>query len=272
MPRPALALLLVALLVVVAALVAYLLLARSEPSVPVVREPGPAGPAPTRPDAAPPSVPVTPLAVGASRPSPPVGPAMKDGVLRDRGAVRVRLSFPADLDPATVGVRLDLTPKGPAPSDYPLPLRQEDGTWLYEALPVGGYRVRVVADGLQAAEGHVTVARDEEADLPLTLVPGGALAYRAVLFSGDTPEHVRLSLVDGRGVPVAASVQLPAGLVHLSGEPRMRTLELPAAATVVGLKPGTYRVRATAPSGEFDEQAVEVAAGGPTPVELRIRK
>lgn len=268
MPRPALA----ALLLVVAALAAYLLLSRSEPTVPVVREPGPASPAATRPVAAPDPVPVTPLAVGTPRPPPRVGPALNDGVLRERGAVRVRLAFPADLDPATVGVRLDVTPKGPAPSDYPLPLRQEDGTWLYEALPVGRYRVRVVADGLQAAEGDVTVARDQETDLPLTLVPGGALAYRAVLFSGDAPENVRLSLVDGRGVPVLASVQLPAGLVHLAGEGRARTLELPPAATVVGLKPGTYRVRATAPSGEFDERAVEIAAGGPTPVELRIRK
>ena len=151
-------------------------------------------------------------------------------------------------------------------------MRQEDGTWLYDALPVGGYRFRLVADGLQAAEVEATVRVDAETAVPVTLVAGGAIAYKAVFFTGETPEAVKLSLVDGRGVPVVSTIQVPAGLVHLGADARALNPDLPPEARIVGLKPGSYRLRATAPSGEFDEQTVDVKLGEPIAVELKIRR
>lgn len=260
-------------LVVVAILggAAYLALRPPAGTVPTVRDPGP-----TTPTAPPPAaVPVAPTPGLAAGGAPPVkavaGPRVVGGVIRDHGAARLTLTLPDGVD-ANVAVRLDITPKGPAFAEYPLPVREEDGTWRYAQLPVGAYRVRVVADGLQAADVDVKVRADEETTVPVTLVRGGAIAYKAVLYSGEAPEAVKLALVDGRGVPVDSSIQLPAGMVHVGQDTRALNLDLPAEARIVGLKPGAYRLRATAPSGEFDEQTVDVTLGEPVAVELKIRK
>jgi hypothetical protein len=130
----------------------------------------------------------------------------------------------------------------------------------------------VVAEGLQAAEVEATVRSEAETTVPVTLVAGGAIAYRAVFFTGEAPDAVKLSLVDGRGVPVVTTIQLPAGMVHVGAEARALNLDLPPQARIVGLKPGAYRLRATAASGEFDEQTVDVKLGDPIAVELKIRR
>jgi len=261
----------VAALVAALAFGAWLLLRPTPGAVVAVPGPTPAPPADTRPaDVAPPPTPS--LAGAGATPAPrATGPRVVGGVIQGRGAVRVVLTLPAGVE-ATVPLRIDVTSKGPALADYPLPVRQEDGTWLYEALPVGAYRLRVVADGLQAAEADAVVGADAETSVPVTLVAGGAIAYRAVFFTGEAPEAVKLSLVDGRGVPVVSTIQVPAGMVHLGPDARARNLDLPAEARIVGLKPGAYRLRATAPSGEFDEQAVDVKLGEPIAVELKIRR
>jgi hypothetical protein len=260
-----------AALVAALAFGAWLLLRPSPGAVVPVREPSPAAPAPARPaDVAP--APTPNLAGTGAAPVPrATGPRVVGGVIKERGAVRVALTLPAGVE-ATVPVRIDVTSKGPALADYPLPVRQEDGTWLYEALPVGAYRLRVVADGLQAAEADAAVRANEETSVPVTLVAGGAIAYRAVFFTGEVPEAVKLSLVDGRGVPVVSTIQVPAGMVHLGADVRALNLDLPPEARIVGLKPGAYRLRATAPSGEFDEQTVDVKLGEPIAVELKIRR
>ncbi len=256
--------------------VAYLLLQPTPGGVGVTREPGPTAttaPVVARPVAATPS-PVTapPLsAAGTAVPPPVAGPRVVGGVVRDHGSARIVLTLPDGVEPS-VGIRVDIASKGPALATYPLPVREEDGTWRYESLPAGAYRVRVVVDGMQAASADATVRADEEVVVPLTLVRGGAIAYRAVLSSGEAPEAVRLAIVDGRGQFVVASIQLSAGMVHVGSDEATRNLDLPPEGRIVGLKPGAYRVRATAASGEFDEQNVDVTVGEPVAVELKIRK
>ncbi|MBL9085698.1 MAG: hypothetical protein JNM10_01015 [Planctomycetia bacterium] len=250
---------------------AWLLLRPSPGTVVAVREPAPATPAPARPADVPPSATPNLAATGVTPAPRATGPRVVGGVIKERGTVRVVLTLPAGVEP-TVPLRIDVTSKGPALADYPLAVRQEDGTWLYESLPVGAYRLRVVADGLQATEADAVVRADAETPVPVTLVAGGAIAYRAVFLTGEVPEAVKLSLVDGRGVPVVSTIQVPAGMVHLGADVRALNLDLPAEARIVGLKPGAYRLRATAPSGEFDEQAVDVKLGEPVAVELKIRR
>lgn len=250
---------------------AWLLLRPSPVRVVAVPDPVPVTPAADRPAAVAAPAATPSLAATGTAPAPAAGPRVVGGVIREHGAARLTLTLPAGVD-ATVPIRIDVTPKGPAFSDYPLAVRQEDGTWLYETLPVGAYRFRVVADGLQAAEVEATVRRDAETAVPVTLVAGGAIAYRAVFLTGEAPEAVKLSLVDGRGVPVVSTIQVPAGMVHLGADVRALNLDLPAEARIVGLKPGAYRLRATAPSGEFDEQTVDVKLGEPIAVELKIRR
>ncbi|MFO0931507.1 MAG: hypothetical protein U1E39_02220 [Planctomycetota bacterium] len=249
---------------------AWMLLRPSPGAIVVGPQAATPAPAPARPaDVAPAATPN--LSGSGTAPKPPRPTRVVGGVIQDHGAARLTLTLPAGVD-ATVPLRIDVTPKGAALPEYPLPVRQEDGSWLYESLPVGAYRFRVVADGLQAADVEATVRADAETAVPVTLVAGGSIAYRAVFFTGETPEAVKLSLVDGRGVPVVSTIQVPAGLVHLGAEARALNPDLPPEARIVGLKPGAYRLRATAASGEFDEQVVDVRLGEPVAVELKIRR
>jgi len=253
--------------------VAYLLLQPTPRGVGVAREPGRTTPDVERPAAATPTPVTAPglSATGTAVPKPVAGPRVVGGVVRDQGTVRIVLTLPDGVEPG-VGVRFDIAAKGPALATYPLPVREEDGTWRYETLPVGVYRVRVVVEGMQAASPDATVRADEETVVPVTLMRGGAIAYRAVLYSGEAPETVKLGLADARGVPVVSSIQLPAAMVHVGVDAATWNLDLPPEGRIVGLKPGAYRLRATAASGEFDEQTVDVTVGEPAAVELKIRK
>lgn len=249
---------------------AWLFLRPSPGAIVAQRDPVPTAAGPVRPADVTPA-PTPGLSGSGTVVKRSTAPRVVGGVIKDFGAARIVLTLPAGVE-ATVPLRVDVTPKGPALPDYPLPVRQEDGTWVYDALPVGGYRFRVVAEGLQAAEVEATVRSEAETTVPVTLVAGGAIAYRAVFFTGEAPDAVKLSLVDGRGVPVVTTIQLPAGMVHVGAEARALNLDLPPQARIVGLKPGAYRLRATAASGEFDEQTVDVKLGDPIAVELKIRR
>src|SRR5262249_44084347 len=119
------------------------------------------------------------------------------------------------------------------------------------------------------ASGDVAVDKDAENRLELGLRPGATIHYKALLLSGEPPESLQIAVLDGRGVPVEFAVQHGAGIARL--EPGS-TLALPSDPRIVGLAPDTYRLKATAPSGETDEQRVELRPGATGDVAFSIRK
>jgi len=118
-------------------------------------------------------------------------------------------------------------------------------------------------------EIHTYVRQSKGATDSGDLTRAHTLAYKALLLSGDPPESLQIAVLDGRGVPVEFAVQHGAGLARL--EPGA-TVALPSEARIVGLAPDVYRLRATAPSGETDEQKVDLKGGVTGEVAFSIRK
>ena len=190
------------------------------------------------------------------------------GAITEHGSLRIELDV-TDGRPAPAYPRLYIEAVGPALVHTPLPAPSDGGTWLFDSLPVGAYRLRASAEGYQALVLPVTVERDREARLRVPLVPGAEIAYESVLYSGEVLEHVRLELLDGRGVAQSYVLEIASGPMNVEAGKAVR---VPGTSRVVGLKPGTWRLRATADSGETDEETVTVAAGEPAKVRFEIRR
>ena len=184
------------------------------------------------------------------------------------GSLRIRLA-PGEGLAVGAALRVDLEALGAAPSPYPLAVLQEDGTWAYERLPVGKYRVRVFAPGAQDAVGEATVKKDTEAAVTIALAVGAEVPYRVASYAGDVPAVVTVELLDGRGVRIGGSFHTGAGVAYVGAS---STRRLPGEGRVVGLRPGAYRLRATSEAGETDEQAFDAKIGTSPTVELKLRK
>lgn len=244
----------------------------------------------TLPEAAPASAPTAIKPGPAPAPSTlaPSGRPRRDaggaegGVIRDHGAVVVRLVVPdaerlsaEELAKTVASARVDVDSLGAGLPAYPLALQQEDGTWLYESLPVGKYRVKAVVRGYEVASTVVEVKKAQDVTAELALARGGELQWKATLLSGEAPAWVRLELLDGRGQAVAPTVLTTLGYTHLRADQRP---DLPATGRIVGLRAGAYRLRAAAApptpneASEADEKVVEVKAGEVALVELSFRK
>jgi len=204
----------------------------------------------------------------APRPPRPVAPVDPGATVVSYGSLRIRL-VPAEGLTVGAALRLDLEPLGAALSPYPLAVLQEDGTWAYERLPVGKYRVRVFAPGAQDAVGEATIKKDAEVAVTIPLAVGVEVPYRVAMYAGDAPDFVTVELLDGRGVRIGGSFHTGAGVAYVSAS---STRRLPRDGRVVGLRPGPYRLRATSEAGETDEQAFDAKLGASPTVELKLRK
>jgi hypothetical protein len=250
-----------------AALAAWWLMSPSRPTPDV----GEVGEAPE------PQAPVAPR--GATAPSdgpglsrapaaPPRKPRPATSRPRGIGTLRVRLAA-GERTPEASRVRLHIEALVGTPESPRLPLAQEDGTWLYEGLPAGRYRVDAMVAGFVTASAETSVDGDDETILEVPLRPGSEIAWKAVFPTPDAPDTIQLLLFDGRGERIGATFQTSVTTLHVPGT---RAVALPLEGRIVGVKPGRYRVRGVSPAGESDEQEVDVRLGEPASVELRIRR
>jgi hypothetical protein len=184
------------------------------------------------------------------------------------GDLVVTLVPPAGAE-APTSVRVDAEPIGFAVHAKALALEQEDHAWRYAALPVGRWRVRAFVAGFIDVAKDVDVRQDVETAVSLPLERGATASWKVSLLSGEAPETVRIALLDGRGVPREASYETAGSTFHAAPD---AVPALPSSGRVVGLKPGSYRLRATSAEGESDEKSFQVAAGETTAIEFTLRK
>jgi hypothetical protein len=217
-------------------------------------------------EGAPPGAPTLP-----ARPEAPVVPVPRGPTpaVEGKGDLVVVLA-PPEGAAAPADVRLDIERIGPRLSSYPLATRQEDGSWRYAGIPTGRYRVWVLSAGWRDASGETAVADGEEARLTVALVPGASARFRVVDWAGEAPPKFTLSVFDARMRPVAASFQTSATRVRV---PAGKELGGVPEGLLIGLKPGTYTLRATGEAGDTDEKTFEARLEGEPPaVELKLKK
>jgi len=206
------------------------------------------------------------LAAGASRPRAPVVARQPGATVVVTGSLVVTL-VPPEGAARPASVSFDAQPLDFKESRKSLPLEQENGSWRYEALAVGRWRVRAFAPGFVDASQVVTVRADDEVALAIPLEAGGAASWKVTVGTGDAPETIRLALLDGRGIPIEGTYQTPGTTLHALPN------EVPALApegTVLGLRRGKYRLRASTADGYPSEQTFEVKPGETVAVEFRL--
>ena len=253
-------------LVVVAALGVWLATRRgTAPVLPLddapIAAPAPAGPPP-----------MIVAAMGAELASAPVRPAptrieRAPGLTEIKyGSVTVTLVPPPG---ATVPKHLsfDAQPVEFAHAAKPLPVEQEDGTWRFNELPSGKWRIRAFVAGFVDAAKVVDVRPDGEASVSIALEVGGAASWKVALTTREVPELVRVALLDGRGQPIEGTYQTIATTLHALPS---TVPALPAEGKVVGLKVGHYRLRASTVDGDPKEQPFEVKAGETVALEFTL--
>jgi len=208
------------------------------------------------------------LARGPDRP-PVAPPARTTGptVVRT-GDVVVTLAPPAGVE-LTTGLVIDAEPIGFAVHAKRLALEQEDHSWRFVELPVGRWRVRAFVPGFLDASKDAEVREGVETAVSLPLERGAMASWKVSLLSGEVPETVRVALFDGRGVPREATYETAATTIH--GLPEALPVLAPTG-RILGLKPGTYRLRATSPEGESDEKSFVVAVGETAALEFTLRR
>jgi len=210
------------------------------------------------------------LARAPDRPPPRPAPTAREPALTvaRTGDVVVTLVPPAGVALPTSLV-LDVEPVGFAVHAKRLALEQTDRTWRYVELAEGRWRVRAFVEGFVDASRDVEARAGVETMLSIPLERGAMATWKASLLSGETPPSVRVSLLDGRGVPRAATFETAATTVHAASE---ASPTLPPSGRILGLRPGTYRLRVTSPEGESDEKPFKVAIGETASLEFILRR
>lgn len=165
------------------------------------------------------------------------------------------------------GVRVDVEAMGVPAAAHPLALPQDDGTWLFERLPIGRWRVRAYVTGALTATSEVLVGPGEMAEVTIPLAPGAEAAWKVTVLGTEPPDTVRIALLDGRGVAIPGTYQTAATILHAAPG---KVPVLPLEGRVVGLAPGAYRLRASLAEGDVEEKAFEARTGEVTLVELRL--
>jgi len=167
------------------------------------------------------------------------------------------------------GVRVDVESIDvPAPA-HPLAVPQDDGTYLFERLPIGRWRVRAHVSGALDASAVVTVAPGALAEATIPLLPGAEAAWKVTISGEGAPETVRVVLLDGRGRPVEATYRTAFTTLHAAPG---KVPELPLEGRVIGLAPGAYRFKASIGDGDADEKPFDVRVGEVPVVTLSLVK
>jgi hypothetical protein len=260
----------VAFLLVVLGVVAWL--ATSGSVEPLARDLvlGPRPPAVPAPQAPSSPVPAPRLTAAPTVPERPV--RVSEGVVLDRGDLRVRLVDPEGAL-LTDDARIDIAaaPGHPVLPAGRLPVREEDGTWLYRDLPSAEYQVRAVVPGRRLGLATARVRREKEAGAEVVLAPGCVVAYRVEIPGEEPPETVAVVVLDARGRVVPAPVEGAPG-IRLAPAAGLPPGSFPdrREGRVHGLEPGTYRLRVTSPAGGEAEATFDARPGDVGTVVLRL--
>lgn len=219
-------------------------------------------PASSAPGATGEAVPSTPSVAPARTisPSTPWNP--------DRGDLRVALVVPeGGAKPKTPKVDVEML--GTALPVPPLALEQEDGTWRYEGLPVGRYRVWVLAEGWRDAFAEGKVEKGKEARVEVNLTPGATAEWKVTNYAGDEPATFTLTLLDGRKQPISSTWALSGAPFRL---PAGKSVPMPSEGKLIGLKMGTYTLRAQTEDGDSDEVTFQARLDRPTLLALKLKR
>lgn len=210
----------------------------------------------------------------AAAPAPKAPPPSIDPRTLPRGPLSVAVFGPDDRPIPSEDVRVQVGPGKGSREWHATPLLfTEPGSNVWRSTDVlaGAVEVRVTGDHIVTKSVQAKVVPGTPTDLKVYVDRAGAIAYAVTLFSGEAPEQVTLTLLDGQRKPVAAQFQVRTPSVLTT--PRFSsTVTQGPQGVVLGIAPGRYTLRAVTADEEYDEVAVEIAAGATVEVSLSIRK
>lgn len=190
-----------------------------------------------------------------------------------RGPLVISVVGADDQPLAPDDVRLTLGPaKGQRDWDTTPLLVPDPETKAWQAEQVLAGPVEVHVSGAFVVEKSVTVnvAVEKAEPVRLRVERAGAIHWTVTLAGGQVPEQVELSLLDAQERPTPARFQTQSATAL--GTPRTGTrLKEGPEGVVLGVKPGTYVLRARSPADEVADAKVEVVAGQTAELAIVIR-
>jgi hypothetical protein len=229
-----------------------------------------------REDGAEPTAPGGLRGTGSEEPPPPVRPEPRGAIVDPRTIPRGGLEvLPLGPDqqpipPGELSMRIEAV--GRAFWSQPLALPDpETKVWSFKNIPAGPVQVRVSGDHVVETVAEATIEKDVVKSLKVLLDRAGALAYHVVLYSGEQPPEVTLTLLDLRDKPVAARYQ-ERSPTRLTQAQKATTMKQGPDGLVLGVLPGRYRLKAVSPNDEWDAVEVEAVTGQTVAVEIRLRR
>lgn len=143
--------------------------------------------------------------------------------------------------------------------------------WSSARVFAGPVKVRVWGDTIVPVEVEAVVGAEAAPPLRVHVDRAGMIEYEVSTYRDEPLGEVTLQLTGagGRAVPAYWQVRTETVLT----QPRLaREVVQGPQGVVFGVPPGTYRLRATSPAGEWEEAAVTVEPEGRHPVAIKVRR
>lgn len=143
--------------------------------------------------------------------------------------------------------------------------------WSAERIFAGPVKVRVWGDSIVPVEVETVVGPDGGPPLRVHVDRAGLIEYEVSTYRDEPLGEVTLQLTGPGGRAVQAYWQVRTETVLT--QPRLaREVVQGPQGVVFGVPPGSYRLRATSPAGEWEEATVSVEAQGRHPVAIKVRR
>lgn len=154
------------------------------------------------------------------------------------------------------------------------PLLQADRqtqVWSAERVFAGPVKVRVWGDTVVPVEVETVVDSEARPPLRVHVDRAGMIEYEVSTYRDEPLGDVTLQLTGSGGRAVQAYWQVRTETVLTQPRLAREAVQGPQG-VVFGIPPGTYRLRATSPAGEWEEAAVTVEPLGRHPVAIKVRR
>lgn len=187
------------------------------------------------------------------------------------GSLRVQPLGP-DLQPLMQrGLSIIVTPKGQRRARLGH-FSEEDGSWRFDRVIAGEVSIRVRGDHVVGQTVTAVVQRDRETLAQVHLEHAGAVRYDVNTYAKTRPPQVLVELFDQAGRPTEAWFQVRTS--RSMTQPMLKKAHtLGPEGVLFGLRPGTYRVKATnVETDEWDDGEVTVEAGKTAALSLTVRR